>query len=161
MTQARLERFIERMGMAFEAEGATRIMGRIFGFLLMSPVPRALDEIARELGVSRASVSTEARKLAQLGLLERHTIVGDRRDYYALHPDGFRSSLEARIANLRAFAGLIGESRELAGDEPTLGRRINKWEQAHFGLLDAFERLWRELPAGHADNAELPPRRSD
>ena len=61
--QARRERFIERMGMAFETDGATRIMGRIFGLLLLSGKPVALDEIAESLGVSRASVSTDARKL--------------------------------------------------------------------------------------------------
>lgn len=144
--QARRERFIERMGMAFETDGATRIMGRIFGLLLLSAKPVALDEISAGLGVSRASVSTDARKLLQLGLLERRTLPGDRRDYYAVHPDGFRSSIEARIANLRSFADLIGEARALGGAEAVIRQRIATWETAHTALIDAFERLLREFP---------------
>lgn len=146
--QARRERFIERMGMAFETDGATRIMGRIFGLLLLSGKPQALDEIAAALGVSRASVSTDARKLLQLGLLERRTLAGDRRDFYAVHPDGFRSSLEARIANLRSFADLIGEARALGGGDAEIQRRIATWEKAHHALIKSFERLLAEFPAG-------------
>lgn len=141
-----MERFIERMGMAFEVDGATRIMGRIFGYVLMSGTPQALDEIASALGVSRASVSTDARKLAQIGLLERRSQPGDRRDFYSVHPDGFRASLEARVANMRAFRDLIGEARTLAGSNTDIKRRIATWEKAHHALVDAFEQLLREFP---------------
>lgn len=135
------------MGMAFERDGATRIMGRIFGMLLLSGKPVALDEIAAGLGVSRASVSTDARRLLQLGLLERRAPSGDRRDFYAVHPEGFRSSLEARIANLRTFADLIAEARALGGKNAEIQRRIATWEQAHHALLTSFESLLAELRA--------------
>lgn len=132
------------MGIAFETEGATRIMGRIFGLLLLSERPIALIEIAAALGVSRASVSTDARRLLQLGLLERRAHAGDRRDFYAVHPDGFRSSLEARIANLRSFADLVGEARTLGGGRGEIEQRVVLWERAHQSLLASFERLLSE-----------------
>jgi DNA-binding transcriptional regulator GbsR (MarR family) len=90
-------------------------------------------------------VSTDARKLVQLGLLERRSQAGDRRDFYAVHPDGFRASLETRVANLRSFRDLIGEARVLAGANTDIKRRIATWEKAHHALVDAFEQLLRDF----------------
>src|SRR5687767_1293747 len=80
-------RFIERMGLFCEADGLPRIAGRIFGFLLLQPDECSLDDIADALGVSKASVSNDTRRLQQLGLLARVGRPGDRRDYYAVAPD--------------------------------------------------------------------------
>lgn len=72
--------FVERMGMALEADGLPRIAGRIFGLLLVSEDCRSLNELAAELHVSKASVSTNARLLEQRGVLERDSRPSDRRD---------------------------------------------------------------------------------
>ena len=63
--------FTDRMGLLFEAEGQPRIAGRMFGYLLVSEDPRSLDQLAETLRVSKASVSTNARLLADKGMLER------------------------------------------------------------------------------------------
>ena len=87
----RTAHFVERMGLALEADGLPRIAGRIFGLLLVSEEPRSLDELAAELRVSKASVSTNARLLEHRGVLEQVSRPADRRDYYriprgSLHP---------------------------------------------------------------------------
>lgn len=53
--------FIERIGGSLESDGRPRIAGRIFGLLLVSEDCRSLDELAVQLRVSKASVSTNAR----------------------------------------------------------------------------------------------------
>ena len=73
-----------------EADGLPRIAGRIFGYLLLNPGECSLEDLSSALGVSRASVSNDARRLAQMGLLERRSRPGDRRDYYSISPDAFR-----------------------------------------------------------------------
>ena len=56
-----VERFIERLGLASQAEGMPRISGRILAYLMIAGTPCGLDELADGLHVSRASVSTNTR----------------------------------------------------------------------------------------------------
>ena len=147
MEDARRERFVERMGLMTEADGLPRIAGRIFGYLLLTPGDCSLEDLASQLGVSRASVSNDARRLAQMGLLERRSRPGDRRDYYSISPDAFRRSIAGRIENLRRFHELIDEARGLAGHEEEVRRRLERWDDAHRMLLTAFEGLLAELDA--------------
>ncbi len=155
---ARRQQFIERMGLMTEADGLPRIAGRIFGYLLLTPGECSLEDLASALGVSRASVSNDARRLAQMGLLERRSRPGDRRDYYSLSPDAFRRSIEARIDSMRRFHGLIDEARDLVGDAPDVRERLAAWDDAHQLLLTAFQGVLAELEA-HAAAARNGTRR--
>lgn len=135
------------MGLLSESDGLPRIAGRIFGYLLLTPGEVSLEDLASALGVSRASVSTDTRRLTQIGLLERRTRPGDRRDYYIISPDAFRHSIEHRIDNLRRFHGLIDEARALSDDEPEVRDRLLRWEDAHRLMLATFEKLRTALDA--------------
>ena len=145
--ESRREQFVERMGLMLESDGLPRIAGRILGYLLITPGDCSLEDLASELGVSRASVSNDARRLAQIGILERRSRPGDRRDYYTISPEGFRHSVEGRIENMRRFHGLIDEARELAGDSPEMQERLAAWDEAHRLMLGAFEGILAELDA--------------
>lgn len=140
----RTERFIERMGMFVEADGLPRIAGRIFGFLLVQPDPCSLDDMADALGVSKASVSTDARRLEQFGLLQRTTRPGDRRDYYMLADDCFARSLEVRLQRLQRFHALIDEARSLPTRNPDVKARLDEMDRAYelavSSMTDALER---------------------
>ena len=103
--------FIERMGLALESDGLPRIAGRIFGFLLVSEDPRSLDDLAKELRVSKASVSTNARMLEQRAVLERISRPGDRRDYYRVPPDLFSHTMAQRVARWQRFHEAIAAAR--------------------------------------------------
>lgn len=132
------QRFIEKMGLLGEADGMPRIAGRIFALLFITSAPMSLEEIATRLEVSRASVSTDARRLAQMGLLERVSRPGDRRDYYRLAPDGIRHSLESRIRTMRRFHDLLDEARQLQTADPVVERRLVDWDDAHRLLVDVY-----------------------
>ncbi len=142
---ARQAQFIERMGLMTESDGLPRIAGRIFGYLLLTPGECSLEDLASALGVSRASVSNDTRRLAQMGLLERRSRPGDRRDYYRLAPDAFRRSIEGRLENLRRFHDLIDEARSLASDDPEVRRRLVAWDDAHRLMQETFEGLLARL----------------
>jgi DNA-binding transcriptional regulator GbsR (MarR family) len=151
---ARRQQFIERMGLMTEEDGLPRIAGRIFGYLLLTPGECSLEDLASALGVSRASVSNDARRLAQMGLLERRGRPGDRRDYYSISPDAFRHSIAARIDSMRRFHGLIDEARDLVGDVPDVAERLAAWDDAHQTLLAAFQGVLAELDRHAAERRE-------
>src|SRR4051812_19620069 len=102
--------FIDRMGLLFEAEGQPRIAGRMFGCLLVSDDPRSLDQLAEALQVSKASVSTNARMLAEKGVIERVCRPSDRHDYYRVAPDLFSQTMAERLRRWQRFTEAVGEA---------------------------------------------------
>jgi DNA-binding MarR family transcriptional regulator len=127
--------FIERMGMLTEEDGLPRIAGRIFAYLLVTPEECSLDDIATALGVSRASVSTDARRLAQMGLVERRGRPGDRRDYYSIGAASARSWFDRRLRGMQRFNALMSEAEALPVGNAAVRARIAHWAQLHREML--------------------------
>ena len=131
--------FIERMGLAIERLGLTRTFGRLFGLLLVVDRPLSLDEIAAQLDVSKASVSTNARSGEQLGLTRRVGVRGDRRDYYEVAPHAFERVTAKRVAALQAMAGLAAEGLQAIGKETSPAReRLTE-------MLDFYQFMGEQL----------------
>lgn len=103
--------FIDRLGDAAEADGLSPIAGRLFALLMLAAEPQSLDDLAEQLGVSKASVSTDARRLLDRGIVERTRRTGDRRDFYELTPDFFARVIRARVARWRRIQQLVDEVR--------------------------------------------------
>ena len=114
--------FIERMGLAAESDGLSRIAGRLFGALILHSEPCSLDDLADQLGVSKASVSTEARRLLERGVAERIGKPGDRRDYYSLSSDFFAQIIRFRLSRWATLHRLAKEMQDGDGDLPRLVR---------------------------------------
>ena len=138
---ARIARFIERMGLSSEQEGLPRIAGRIFGFLLVQPTACSLDDLAGALGVSKASISTDTRRLEQLGFLQRTSRPGDRRDYYEISPDVVPRSLDVRLERMRQFRELLDEARTLPVRSTVVRQRLDDLQEAHQHLVEAVREL--------------------
>src|SRR3989442_2784254 len=85
-------KFIEAGGHTTQSFGLGRIIGQIYSLLYLSPAPLCLDDIAEELGVSKASVSTTIRQLERWTAVKRVWMKGDRRDFYEAETD-FRTVL--------------------------------------------------------------------
>lgn len=139
--------FIERMGLALESDGLPRIAGRIFGLLLVSEDCRSLDELAAELRVSKASVSTNARLLEQRGVLERNSRPSDRRDYYRVPPDVFSHTMAQRLERWQRFHEAVAEAR---ASLPIRSRkvldRLDEYQEAYAFLSGAIRQAlgrWR------------------
>ncbi len=103
--------FVAQMGKVSEDDGLTRIAGRIFAFLLLSDTPRSIDMLSRALKVSKASVSTETRRLLARGVVQRSRRPGDRRAYYAITPDFFARQLAYRLARRERLRSLVSDAR--------------------------------------------------
>ena len=80
-------KFIEAGGNTTQSFGFGRIPGQLFALLYLSAKPLCLDDIARELGVSKASVSMTVRQLEQWAAVRRVWVKGDRKDYYEAETD--------------------------------------------------------------------------
>jgi DNA-binding transcriptional regulator GbsR (MarR family) len=135
--------FVERLGLHFASEGLPLIAGRVTAYLLISEGPRSLDEIAGALGVSRASVSTDARRLEEKGFLVRLSLPGDRRTYYSFAPDGFRKALVGRIRLLTSLREMLEAAGEIpaAKASPEVRDRLEEWTDFHVAVIDSLQDL--------------------
>jgi DNA-binding transcriptional regulator GbsR (MarR family) len=124
--------FVETMGLTLESEGLPRIAGRIFGLLLVSEDARSLDDLAAELQVSKASVSTNARLLEQRGVLEQVSRPADRRDYYRVPRDLFSHTMAHRLARWQRFHEVITAARStIAIRNPQVQERLDEYAEAY------------------------------
>ncbi len=140
--------FVDRMGIAAETDGMSPIAGRLYALLLLSQEPRSLDELADALGVSKASVSTDARRLLERGIVGRVAKTGDRRDYYELTPDFFARIIDARISRWRRMQVLANDLREQANSLPTAVRqRIDSIDDVEASVIAPLEQALADWQA--------------
>ncbi|HET7072801.1 MAG TPA: MarR family transcriptional regulator [Mycobacterium sp.] len=93
--------FVDRLGLFFELLGATRTMGRLYGWLLIcDPPQQSLTQLANALSVSKASISTVARQLQEGGMVERLPSP-NRQHLYRVTSGGFTSVLETQLSLMR------------------------------------------------------------
>ncbi len=139
--------FVERIAAAGDTEGLSRIAGRIFGLLLVTAEPLSLDQLAEQLGASKASVSQDARMLAQRGVIERICKHGDRKDYYQVPEDLFVRIMEGRLARWKKFHDAVHSGRvELKIRSAEVQRRLDEFEGAYSqvaGAVAAAIQAWR------------------
>jgi DNA-binding transcriptional regulator GbsR (MarR family) len=139
--------FISRLGHAAETDGLSPIAGRLFALLLLSEAPRSLDDVAETLEVSKASVSTEARRLVERGIIERVRQPGDRRDYYELAPDFFAQTIQSRVAKWRRMQALADGMRETSKNlPPAVRERLASIDAIHAAVIDRVDEAladWR------------------
>jgi DNA-binding transcriptional regulator GbsR (MarR family) len=141
--------FVERVGMLTETEGLPRIAGRIYGLLLMTPGECSLDEMADSLGVSKASISTDARRLEDAGIVVRSSRPGDRRDYYAIAPDALRQSLERKLRGLRQFREILQDARTIPG-AAEVRDRLDEWDAWYEDAVEVLTLLLEKTARGRA-----------
>ena len=87
---------VEAGGRTAQSFGLSRLFGQIYTLLYLSPEPLCLDELADQLGVSKASVSIAGRRLETWGAVRKVWVRGDRRDFYEAETD-FRSILNGGL----------------------------------------------------------------
>ena len=144
-----VEAFIERAGLLWQRDGLPRIAGRIFGLTLISPEPCSLDDIAETLGVSKASVSNDARLLEQMGFIERVSMPGDRKDYYQITPQSLERSLEARVERIRAFQDLLSSGMRLPIRHADVRERLEDHRLAFEHVVEALGEALEQLRSKH------------
>jgi len=122
--------FVEGTSALFEEDGVAPIAGLVFARLLLSPEPMALADLAAELGVSKASVSMDTRKLEESGILERVVRAGDRRVFYRVAPDFTERLIERRLTRMRRFRRLL-QSAVRSPCDATVRRRLRACDAAY------------------------------
>ncbi|WP_437384189.1 GbsR/MarR family transcriptional regulator [Plantibacter flavus] len=154
------EWFVERFADYWQTRGASRIEGRIAGYLLVSDTTGVTaDELAAALGASRGSVSTYTRRLVDSGFVRRVRQPGDRSHYFVMAADvwgGFLASEHDYLDQQRrlAEAALAHTTPGTPSHERVLNMRdYMGWIIDNRSLSSEWERFKRERDAAASPGA--------
>ena len=144
--QEGVERFIEQMGLYAQRDGVARIAGRLFGYFVVHGGPVSFADLADALKVSRASVSTNARALVSIGIIERVTRPGDRQDYYQLAESPYLRMIETYIARMRAMKEILKQAdQSIPQDMASTHRRLAQMSDFYNVAVQSNEQMLKEL----------------
>jgi DNA-binding transcriptional regulator GbsR (MarR family) len=144
--------FVDRVGLFMEMLGATRTMGRVYGWLLIcDPPQQSLSELTKALSVSKASVSTVARQLQDSGMIERLPSP-TRQHHYRVTPGGFSSVLDTQLSLMKPGIDIADFGLSvLKEDRPEQRERLEDFRDfCEFSAQDYREELmqrWNDYRA--------------
>lgn len=80
---------LEGLGQLSDYFGFSKVMGQLYGALLLSGEPLSLDDLMQRLSISKASVSMNMRTLEHMGMVRQVWLRGrsGRRKYYEAETD--------------------------------------------------------------------------
>lgn len=141
LPQADPQHFVEEVGLLFETTGLPRMAGRVFGWLLISNPPhQSPGELAAVLQASKGSISTMTRLLEQIGIIERVSLPGQRRDYFRIKLNAWSELSKRRMEQVVAFRKVAERGLLLLQDEPS--ERLQRLQE----MRDVHAFFESELP---------------
>jgi DNA-binding transcriptional regulator GbsR (MarR family) len=138
-------RFIDDLGHLYARYGLSVTFGRAFALLLLAEQPISLDDIARELEVSKSAVSVAARDMERAGLARRLTTAGSRKVLYEANDD-LAPLFEAMFGRVRLSLPVYQAAERVASPGRARQRLHDMVELHEFWLTEAegiLER-WRQ-----------------
>lgn len=160
---------IEGLGQLASYFGFSKVMGQLYGALLLSPQPLSLDDLMAQLGISKASVSTNLRTLEHMGIVREVWVKDDRRKFYRAESDFWRiltnvlSSRELHDVN-QALQVLQDNAVKLETALPEMNedeRALAEFYRGRLEQLQYFFRLAHLLLTTIIEQAKLQPEARD
>ena len=150
---------LEGMGQLASYFGFNKVMGQLFGALLLSPDALSLDDLMELLGISKASVSTNMRTLERMGMAREVWVKDDRRKFYRVESDFWR--ILTNVLSSRELRDVNQALRVLEDNGEYLQQSMTDMDERDRELAEFYaERLGQlqDFPAGpalpdHADPA--------
>ncbi len=135
-----IRQFVQRFASALVEAGMPRMPSLVFAALLATDSGRlTADELATQLGISRAAISGAVRYLTNVGMLDRERPPGSRRDYYVLRDDTWYELVARREQLLDRWITATRAGVDALGTATPAGERLAE-------SLAFFEFLRTEMP---------------
>jgi HTH-type transcriptional regulator, glycine betaine synthesis regulator len=137
------ERFVDVWGSMGVLWGINRSMARIHAYIMISPTPVTLDEVAERLNISKGNASMSLNELRNWGVIQRLHQSGDRRDFYCAEPDSWKMIFNiAKERKKREFDPALNALRDLLSEGamekmPQVAERLTELEK----LMTTFDRV--------------------
>ncbi|TDF96621.1 GbsR/MarR family transcriptional regulator [Paenibacillus piri] len=152
------QRITDHMSLTFENEGFSPLVGRIFAYLLFSVEPVSLQEMADQLGVTKAAISVQVRTLEKHLMCQKLPTASDRKDYYYISEDfsmkavqnsivkmrGVLQQMESTLAQFNSLEQIEQEERRSYDISRRRFVEMKELHQIFLDRLDGLEEEWDE-----------------
>lgn len=125
------EQFILHWGEMGSRWGVNRTMSQIHALLYITGRPMHAEEIVETLGVARSNVSTSIKELQHWGLVQKVSLLGDRRDHFTTELDvwGLARTIvierqRRELAPTVTFLQQLVDSPDFAVERPEVRARV-------------------------------------
>ncbi|WP_199508071.1 MULTISPECIES: GbsR/MarR family transcriptional regulator [unclassified Psychrobacter] len=125
------EQFILHWGEMGSRWGVNRTMSQIHALLYITGRPMHAEEIVETLGVARSNVSTSIKELQHWGLVQKVSLLGDRRDHFTTELDvwGLARTIvierqRRELAPTVTFLQQLVDSPDFAAERPEVRARV-------------------------------------
>ncbi|MDQ7025059.1 MAG: hypothetical protein Q9P44_05815 [Anaerolineae bacterium] len=121
---------LDGLGQLADYFGFSKMMGQLYGTVLLSPKPLSLDDMMARLAISKASVSMNMRSLEHMGMVRQVWVRGGsgRRKYYEAEADFWQvisnllsgremRDVERAISIIEHNSEKLAQSKESMSDE--------------------------------------------
>lgn len=141
---------VEAFSQVYALYGLPDIFGRLYGVLFFADRPLGLEDIARELGVSKATVSVNIRILEGVGSVRKVWLKGSRRDYYEAERDFARVLTETIKKKLEkeieiTSAAINRSKRLLAGIENSPDAQLLEKVKLYSENIENLEKQYERI----------------
>jgi HTH-type transcriptional regulator, glycine betaine synthesis regulator len=144
------ETMLDGLGQLATYFGFSKVMGQLYGTLLLNPGPLSLDELMSRLDISKASVSMNMRSLELLGMVRQVWVrgTGGRRKFYEAETDFWQiitnviKQREMRDIE-RAILTLDENSQRLLKTMSTLGEQDKELAEVYVQRMGQLQVLFR------------------
>ncbi|WP_426447468.1 GbsR/MarR family transcriptional regulator [Paenibacillus sp. S-38] len=151
--------FSNHMSLAFESEGFSPLVGRIFALLLFSKEPMSLQDLSQHLGVTKAAVSVQVRALEKHCMCQKVPTGSDRRDYYYIAQDfsltamrtnkqkihSVKEQCDSILASLESLSTIGQEERPAFEESKRRFLEMSAMYQLFLARMEGIEEEWMEL----------------
>lgn len=141
---------LDGLGQLSDYFGFSKVMGQLYGALLLSPEPLSLDDLMDRLSISKASVSMNLRTLEHMGMVRQVWLRGKsgRRKYYEAETDFIQivtnilSGREMRDVD-RALM-VMGENRKILAEAlPSMAQDDKRQADLYLERITQMQTLFR------------------
>jgi DNA-binding transcriptional regulator GbsR (MarR family) len=94
-------RIIEQIAYNMRLYGVSQTVGRVMATIYYHDKPMTLDELSKEMGMTKMSMSNAARELVEMGVAEKIHVKGSRKDHYVIEEDYYQFFIDLFCTNWR------------------------------------------------------------
>lgn len=146
--QAVQDSMLDGLGQLSDYFGFSKVMGQLYGALLLSPTPLSLDDLVERLDISKANVSMNLRTLEHMGMVRQAWVRGGRRKYYEAETDFWQiianilSGREMRDVE-RALSVMEDDVKRLEATMPQMTEEDRKLSELYMERISQIQALFR------------------
>ena len=141
-------------GLLFSRFSLSPIAGEVYALLYLSAAPVSLNDMVRELKISKGSASMNIRALEAWGAVRKVWVNSDRKDYYEADPDilnialkRFKEGISKRMNEISPKISEIDKKiqalkkRDISGKIQFYGRRFQEIKHIHSLAEDVIRNI--------------------